>query len=255
MYRLLLSCLVLPLVVPAPCPGDDWMVGGESCYLMSPTPLTWYQAQEYCGTNGGYLAEINTSAEQSLLSASLSSSGYYWLGLSDLAHHGTYTWQHSYTPPTVTYWGQGEPDGGEQHCVFLWGGHQYQWADYECDKAASGGGKDIFALCESGGEGKVLNVLWLGNSYTYKNDVPWLVTSLASADGVPVYHDTHTEGGWSWERHASSEVTLAKIRERRWDVVVLQEQSLRPAYDNDQVCRDTVPYLTILVDQIKASNP
>ena len=29
----------------------------------------------------------------------------------------------------------GEPDGGDQHCAFIWGGHEFGWADYNCDKA------------------------------------------------------------------------------------------------------------------------
>ena len=247
--------LFLPLVLTSPCPGDDWVEGHGSCYLVSPSAMTWYQGQEYCGGHGGYLAEINTMAEQSYLTTILPSSGYYWVGLSDLAHPGTYTWQHSYTTPAFTNWGGGEPDGGSQHCVFIWGGHGYQWADYVCDKAASSGGSEVHALCESGGGGEELNILWLGNSYTYKNDVPQLVSNLASADGIPIHWDSHTEGGWTWEMHASSEETMAKIRERQWDVVILQEQSLRPAYDKARVCRDTVPYLTILVHEILTANP
>ena len=45
------------------------------------------------------------------------------------------------------------------------------------------------------------------------------------------------------------------IRSREWDVVVLQEYSLRPAYDEDQICRDTVTPLNTLVNLIKDSSP
>ena len=51
-----------------------------------------------------------------------------------------------------------------------------------------------------------LQVLWIGNSYTYYNDLPSLVGRLAAADGVELEFDSHTEGGWSWERHANSSV-------------------------------------------------
>ena len=51
-----------------------------------------------------------------------------------------------------------------------------------------------------------LQVLWIGNSYTYYNDLPSLVGRLAAADGVELQFDSHTEGGWSWERHANSSV-------------------------------------------------
>merc|ERR1711892_8821 len=260
--RKVLPVLLLPLsVLSAPChPGDGWVPGGGglSCYLISPDKMSWFEAQEFCGSNGGYLAEINTQAEQAFLSTILSSSSYYWLGLADLAHPGQYTWQHSWQSPAFTNWGAGEPDGGSQHCVFQWGGHEYQWADYLCDEAASSGGHDILALCETGGGQEPepgLSVLWLGNSYTFRNDVPLLVSKLASSDGRSLDYASHAESSWTWEMHASSEETLTKIRQKKWDVVVLQEQSRRPAYDNSQVCKESVPFLDILSDQIRANNP
>ena len=53
----------------------------------------------------------------------------------------------------------------------------------------------------------------------------------------------------------SFQTTLNFIRSREWDVVVLQEYSLRPAYDEDQICRDTVTPLNTLVNVIKDSSP
>ena len=70
------------------------------------------------------------------------------------------------------------------------------------------------------------------------------------------------QGGWSWEKHAASQLTIDKIRARPWDVVVLQvlvlapvlrhlqEYSTRPAYETEQVCRDTVTNLDSLVSMI-----
>ena len=49
--------------------------------------------------------------------------------------------------------------------------------------------------------------------------------------------------------------TLNKIASRKWDVVVLQEQSQRPAFDEDRVCRNTVDPLNTLVKKIKESSP
>jgi len=100
-------------------------------------------------------------------------------------------------------------------------------------------------------------VLWIGNSYTYVNDVPRTTEALSIADGIPrdLHYDQHTEGGWTWELHADSEITLNKIASRAWDVVILQEYSTRPAYDEEQVCRDTVAPLDKLVNEIKQSSP
>jgi len=100
-------------------------------------------------------------------------------------------------------------------------------------------------------------VLWIGNSYTFVNDVPRTVEALSIADGVDndLHYDQHTESGWTWEQHANSEITLDKIASRAWDIVILQEYSLRTAYDEEQVCRDTVAPLDVLVREIKQSSP
>jgi len=98
-----------------------------------------------------------------------------------------------------------------------------------------------------------LDVLWIGNSYTYVNDVPKTVQRMAQAAGETLHYDQHTEGGWSWERHAASQETTDKIAARQWDVVVLQEYSTRPA--DDAICSISEPYLEILVERIRANNP
>ena len=48
---------------------------------------------------------------------------------------------------------------------------------------------------------------------------------------------------------------MEKIASRKWDVVVLQEQSQRPAFDEDRVCRNTVEPLNIIVKKIKEKSP
>ena len=142
----------------------------------------------------------------------------------------------------------------------IWASHQYYWADYNCQSDTGGSGGQIRALCEVGPgpgpqPGPDLSVLWLGNSYTFRHDVPSLVAQLAAADGLSLLQDVHAESSWNWELHSKSAESLAKIRSRAWDVVVLQEQSTRPAYDSEQVCRDTVPYLEILAGQILDNSP
>ena len=82
-----------------------------------------------------------------------------------------------------------------------------------------------------------------GNSYTYYNDLPSMVGQIANLSGYEYYQGSHLEGGWSWEKHAQSQATLDMIKSDQWDVVILQEYSTRPAYDEATVCLQTVPYL------------
>ena len=74
-----------------------------------------------------------------------------------------------------------------------------------------------------------LRVLFVGNSYTYFNDLPAMLRTLAGAgrDSIVVHVASVTEGGASLRTHWNDR-TIARIRERAWDYVVLQEQSLTP---------------------------
>jgi len=55
--------------------------------------------------------------------------------------------------------------------------------------------------------------------------------------------------------HAESQLTMELIRSQAWDVVVLQEQSRKPAYPAQTVCEDSIRHLASLVVAIKANNP
>jgi hypothetical protein len=74
-----------------------------------------------------------------------------------------------------------------------------------------------------------MQVLFIGNSYTYVNDLPSMFASLAKSGGHRVKVDMVAEGGMMLADHAKSQTTLDKIKSAKWDFVVLQEQSQIPA--------------------------
>ena len=77
-----------------------------------------------------------------------------------------------------------------------------------------------------------LKVLFIGNSYTSVNDLPAMVAALAdAAGGRKIEVDRHLVGGCTLEKHVKDQKAIDKIRSAKWDVVVLQEQSLRPVID------------------------
>ena len=77
-----------------------------------------------------------------------------------------------------------------------------------------------------------LKVLFIGNSYTSVNDLPAMVAALAdAAGGRKIEVDRHLVGGCTLEKHVKDQKAIDKIRAKKWDVVVLQEQSLRPVID------------------------
>ena len=77
-------------------------------------------------------------------------------------------------------------------------------------------------------------ILFIGNSYTYVNDLPAAVAAIAKAEGRPLEVASVTQGGQTLkffndpEKEKGKEA-LAAIASGGYDVVVLQEQSLRPA--------------------------
>ncbi|HEX7473976.1 MAG TPA: DUF4886 domain-containing protein [Candidatus Limnocylindrales bacterium] len=74
-------------------------------------------------------------------------------------------------------------------------------------------------------------VVFIGNSYTYVNDLPAMVAGLARAGGHQIETGMAAEGGWTLADHVKSSATQATLASARWDVAVLQEQSEIPAIE------------------------
>ena len=102
------------------------------------------------------------------------------------------------------------------------------------------------ATAQAGGE-PPMKVLFIGNSYTSVNDLPSLVVGLAeAAGGRKIETDQHLPGGCTFERHVKDKKAIEKIRERKWDVVVLQEHSLQPILNRESMHK----YARILHEEI-----
>jgi hypothetical protein len=72
-------------------------------------------------------------------------------------------------------------------------------------------------------------VLFIGNSYTYVNDLPNTFAELSRLGGHQVETGMAAPGGWFLSDHVKSADTINKINSTKWDFVVLQEQSQTPA--------------------------
>jgi hypothetical protein len=75
-----------------------------------------------------------------------------------------------------------------------------------------------------------LRVLFIGNSYTYVNDLPGMLSRIAASSGAPprIAVDSVTVGGGTLEQHLDAGVAPARIDEGIWTHVVLQDQSVEP---------------------------
>jgi hypothetical protein len=105
------------------------------------------------------------------------------------------------------------------------------------------------------GSAQSTRVLFIGNSYTYSNDLPGMFTQLAASLGEEVETGMVAPGGFTFEGHVTNSATQNAIAQGDWDFVVLQEQSQRPAFPPEQVAEDVAPYAALLVEQVRAANP
>ena len=78
------------------------------------------------------------------------------------------------------------------------------------------------------------NVLFIGNSFIFFNDLPGTLSELAEAGDYTIKAQSIATPGWTLEQHAQSQTTLSKIAQQHWDYVVLQEQSVLPIYQRDR---------------------
>lgn len=76
-----------------------------------------------------------------------------------------------------------------------------------------------------------IKVLWLGNSYTYVNNLPNIVNELSFGTNKTVTSESVCPGGCTLFQHAENITSLKAISKGCWDYVVLQEQSQLPSID------------------------
>ncbi len=97
-------------------------------------------------------------------------------------------------------------------------------------------------------------VLFIGNSYTYENNLPQLLANVASSTGDTLIHDSSTPGGFTFMGHCNNATTLNKIAAGNWNYVVLQEQSQLPSFPQSQVNTQVMPYAKRLDSLIHLQN-
>lgn len=98
------------------------------------------------------------------------------------------------------------------------------------------------------------SALFIGNSYTYVNNLPQMVEQLALANGDTLITDASYPGGHTLELHTTNSTTLSKISAQSWDFVIMQEQSQKPSFPPSQVAQEVYPFAATLTQAIKAND-
>lgn len=98
-------------------------------------------------------------------------------------------------------------------------------------------------------------VLFLGNSYTYVNNLPTLIANIAHANHDTLYYESNLIGGFTFYNHFNDPVSKAKLAAGNWQYVVLQAQSQEPSFSPAQVNTQTLPYALKLDSLAKKASP
>ena len=92
------------------------------------------------------------------------------------------------------------------------------------------------------------SVLFIGNSYTYFNNMPQILSDISTSFGNNVSHASQTPGGATFSGHAGNTATYTAMNSEDWDYVVLQGQSQEPSFPYGQVNSQTLPFAMQLAD-------
>jgi len=133
------SC-VLPWIQP----GND-----SPCYAVSTEELNFYNADKFCKTHGGFLAEPRTQEETNLIELFVKPDKNYWIGLTDIGEEGAFVWGSDFSAPDYTNWYPGQPDDyyDNEDCVNLHSIFGLQWDDDICS-TSSWDSIGYHALCQ-----------------------------------------------------------------------------------------------------------
>src|SRR5690606_15913872 len=77
------------------------------------------------------------------------------------------------------------------------------------------------------------NILFIGNSYTHMNKMPALFDKIAEAKGVKMHVEMNALSNHSFKMHSLRPELYTKLRERKWDYVVLQGFSRELSYPKE----------------------
>ncbi len=107
---------------------------------------------------------------------------------------------------------------------------------------------------------KTYNILFIGNSYTYYNDMPTaLFENIVESAGYRVRITSITVGGYTLAQFANpsdehgAKVAKALNGSKKYDYVILQEQSVLPASNTPEKFYSAVRTLTAKIKEIGAT--
>ncbi len=99
--------------------------------------------------------------------------------------------------------------------------------------------KYISTLEEGYGRVADYNILFIGNSFTFYNDMPTMVMDIGLSNDLDIRVEQISYGGYDLSDYIEDssddlQEVIDKLGEREWDYVILQEHSSKPYYDKEE---------------------
>lgn len=99
-------------------------------------------------------------------------------------------------------------------------------------------------------DGKVISVLFLGNSLTYFNEVARVTADVAKGEARPIREDAVTMSGASLDQLWERTPALKRLWQEHWDYVVVQERGGNAPHERGELFHK---YLGMFADEIRRS--
>lgn len=98
---------------------------------------------------------------------------------------------------------------------------------------------------------KTTRILFVGNSYTYRNNMPKLFEKIAESKGDQVEVSHVTRGKYTFYLHAKRKKLYRALTKEKWDVIILQGSSRDMLRDSTRFRKKTYPALDKMIGMIQ----
>ena len=132
---------------------NEWLKGSSDIfYLKGWFAANWNDAQDWCISMGGILAEPRSSEETSEINEFIGDEQIcWWIGLHE-EQLDVWKWQSDDSAVEYSHWHSGEPNGdgdGDGPCVSIDPYVGKTWTDFRCDRTADDAHNYLFfPLCQ-----------------------------------------------------------------------------------------------------------
>lgn len=99
------------------------------------------------------------------------------------------------------------------------------------------------------------HILFIGNSYTYRNSMPHLFLRIAQSRGIDLQVKHVTRGKYTFYLQAKRDLIKKALKYQRWDYIILQGSSRDLLKDSIRMKRRTFPAIEQLLANFKSKQP